>query len=109
MGINKIISTVAVRMDKNEVALLDEVKKEIGVSTASKAFLTLLHYPERYNQLQKDLQKAREDVGELERLIEEKDLKHKDELYTLKGKIQSMQTGIQNFICSFEELRKIEI
>ena len=109
MGINKTVSHVSIRMDKNEVALLEEVKKEIGINVASKAFLMLLNYPERYNNLRKELQTAREEVRELERIIEEKDLKHKQELHDLNIKIQNMQTGIQDFICSFENLRKIEL
>lgn len=93
-------STLTLVLTPGEKIILDQIKEDLGEKTATKALKMLLNKyslfietNRKYLQLQKNLLKERE-------LTQVREREHQTELTVMKSKID-------NFILSFEELKKI--
>jgi hypothetical protein len=104
---SEIISTLTVKLNQKEFDLLETIKQEQGEKVATKTIKSLLLFPERYKAVCNevaDLKRANQSLlreidvlkNQVENIVKEKNTE-----------IESIKNRLNNFLCSFDELRNI--
>jgi hypothetical protein len=103
----EIVSTLTVKLNQKEFDLLEAIKQEQGEKVATKTIKSLLLYPEKYKAV-------RNEVADLKRanqsLLREIDILKNQVENIAKEKnteIELIKNRLNNFLCSFDELRNI--
>lgn len=104
---SEIVSTLTVKLNQKEVDLLETIKQEQGEKVATKTIRSLLLYPERYKSVCNevtDLKKMNQNLlREIDSLKSQVDNIAKEK----NIEIEAIKKRLNNFLCSFDELRNI--